>query len=310
MRFRPFGVTGTAVSAISLALTDPSRRMSPTEWTRLTYDALENGVNCFEIVSADPAVIDGLGLGLKVLERHLVFVALRLGHSAAARFDFSAENLARSVEAVVARSGLEYLDAVLLDDPADDALPPEALATLKALRSAGRTRMIGVCGNGPAMDAYISTRQFDVLSLPYNLMSGWNTRNRIRAALDHDMTVMGHDFFPRDIEGFVQPQSSVPNILQRRPMLARPTRQNPLAGAGTYAFLNETHGWTAEEICLAYALTQPALATIQLTTDQAARLPELAEVTEKEMPPGLASRIEMARFGNLGAPAGQAARAG
>ena len=310
MRFRPFGITGTAVSAISLALTDPPRRMGPTEWTALTYQALENGVNCFEIVSADPAVIDGLGHGLKVLERHLVFVALRLGHTEAARFDFSAENLARSVEAVVARSGLEYLDAVLLDDPAGDALPPEALATLKALRSAGRTRMIGVCGQGPAMDAYISTRQFDVLSIPYNLTSGWNTRNRIRAALDHDMTVMGHDFYPQEMHQFTQPQSAIPNILQRRTLIPRPTRQNPLAGVGTYAFLNETHGWTAEEICLAYALTQPALATIQLTTEQASRLTELADVCEREMPPGLASRIEMARFGNVGAPPGQAARTG
>jgi len=72
----------------------------------------------------------------------------------------------------------------------------------------------------------------------------------------------------------------------------------PYGTSGGYDFLHETRGWTPEEICMAYALTQPALATVQITTDQAARLAELCDVAEREMPPGLASRIEMARFGN------------
>jgi aryl-alcohol dehydrogenase-like predicted oxidoreductase len=305
MRFRPFGVNGTAVSAISLALTDSARRLSVAEWTKTVYSALENGVNTFEIVGRDPALLDGAGHGLKAVDRHLLFIALRLGSTGERKYDFSPETLARTVEAVLARGGFEYLDAVLLDDPADDALPPESLATLKALRSAGRTRLIGVCGQNPAVDAYISTRQFDVLSIPYNLTSGWTTRNRIRAALDHEMTVVGYDFFPEEMRGLVQ--SAGPSILQRRPLIApKRTAANPLAGSGTYAFLNETQGWSPEEICLAYALTQPALATIQITTDQAPRLEELAAVTEREMPPGLSSRIEMARFGNI---APQAAKA-
>lgn len=305
MRFRPFGVTGTAVSAISLALTDGPKRLSAADWTRLTYAALENGVNTFEIVGRDPALLDGVAMGLQAVDRHLVFVALRLGSTGDRRYDFSAETLARTVEATLARGGFEYLDAVMLDDPADDALPPDALATLKALRAAGRTRMIGVSGVNPAVEAYISTRQFDVLAIPYNLTSGWTTRNRIRAALDHDMTVIGYDFYPEEMRSLVQP--STPSILQRRSLLApKATAANPLAGSGTYAFLEQTNGWTAEELCLAYALTQPALATIQITTDQAVRLTELADVTERELPPGLSSRIEMARFGGAGP---QAARA-
>lgn len=305
MRFRPFGVTGTAVSAISLALSDGPKRLSPADWTRLTYAALESGVNTFEIVGRDPALLDGVSLGLQAVDRHLVFVALRLGSTGERKYDFSAENLARTVEATLARGGFEYLDAVLLDDPADDALPPEALSTLKALRSAGRTRMIGVCGQNPAVDAYITTRQFDILSIPYNLISGWTTRNRIRAALDNDMTVVGYDFFPGEMRELLQP--SAPSILQRRSLLGhRPTTANPLAGSGTYAFLEQTNGWTAEELCLAYALTQPALATIQITTDQAVRLAELADVTERELPAGLSSRIEMARFGGAGQQAAKA----
>ncbi len=298
MRYRPFGNTGTAVSAISLALTDLPRRLSASDWTRLTYKALEAGINTFEIVGRDPAILDGLGLGLKSLDRHLVFVALRLGSTGERKHDFSPDNLARG--------GFEYIDAVLLDDPADDALPPESLAMLKELRSQGRTRLIGVSGTNPAVDAYITTRQFDVLSIPYNLSSGWTTRNRIRAALDNDMTVMGYDFFPEEMR-VIAAQGAGTSILQRRPVSgAKPNATNPLAGSGTYAFMNYTTGWTPEDICLAYALTQPALATIQVTADQAGRLDALAEVTEREMPPGLSSRIEMARFGNLGTQAAKA----
>ena len=89
MRYRPFGVTGTAVSAVSLALTDVQRRMSASDWTRLVYQALENGVNCFEIVGQDPAIQDGLAQGVKTLDRHLIFVALRLGSTGNRTRDFS-----------------------------------------------------------------------------------------------------------------------------------------------------------------------------------------------------------------------------
>jgi aryl-alcohol dehydrogenase-like predicted oxidoreductase len=292
MRYRPFGVTGTAVSAVSLALTDVQRRMSVAEWTGLVYRALENGVNCFEIVGQDPAIIDGLAKGVKTLERHLIFVALRIGSTVNRTADFSAQNVARTVEAVLARTGFDHLDAVLLDDPADDALPPEALATLKALRAAGRTRMIGISGHNPAVDAYISTRAFDVLAVPYSLTSGWITRNRIRAALDQDMSIIGHSFFPQEVNN-----PDAPPLVARRNIFQRqaPALQGT---SGGYDFLQETRGWTPEDICLAYALTQPALATVQITTDQAARLTELCDIAEREMPPGLASRIEMARFGN------------
>jgi hypothetical protein len=65
---------------------------------------------------------------------------------------------------------------------------------------------------------------------------------------------------------------------------------------GSYAFLDRTHGWDAEEICIAYALTEPALATVQIEPASIARLEQLAQIPDREMPPGLAAQIEMARF--------------
>lgn len=293
MRYRPLGGTGTVVSAVSLAMTDVSNRRRAEDWLALTYAALEAGVNAFEIVGVNPAIIDGLAEGLRSVERHMVFVGLRLGPAPEGR-DFSAALLARRVESVIARTGLNYLDLCLLDDPGEDELSGEALSTLKGLRATGRTRLIGVGGKGPALDAYISTGAFDALAMPYNLASGWMDRHRLKAASTRDMAVIGYDFWP---EQFRQPEGGGLAQTIKRSLWGKPVpKDNPLAGAGTYSFLHTTPGWTAEDICLAYALTEPSIATLQITAEAADRLETLAAITEMEMPNGVASRIEMARF--------------
>lgn len=290
MRFRPFGATGTAVSALSIALTDVANRRRAEDWQALALEALENGVNTFEIAGLSPAIQEGVAEALRTVDRHLVFISLRVGATVGGRRDFSADYIARATESVIARMGIDYLDVLLLDDPAEDELSADALAVCKALRAAGRTRMIGVRGKGPAMDAYISTKHFDVVALPYSLSSGWVDRHRLKAAYAKDMAVMGYDFFPED---FHRPEDVAP---VKRSLWGKPKVVHSAATAGTYAFLHSTPEWTAEEICLAFALTEPALATVQITSQDVARLGELADVTERDMPAGAASRIEMARF--------------
>ncbi len=293
MRYRPFGAANMAISAVSIAMTDSPLMRSKADWRGLVYRALENGVNAFEIVGQNPTILEGLTEALDSIERHLIFVAKRLGPTPTGGSDFSPEGLSRTVEATLARTGLEYLDAVLLNDPSEAALSKEALEALTAMRDQGRTRQIGITGEGPAIDAYISSGKFDVLSMPYSLQSGWISRNRIRDAVDHNMAIMGYGFQPA---AFVTPPGK--SILPKRLMWGAGKKDDD-ANVDAYGFLHDTFGWTAEEICLAYALTQPALATVQLTAENAPRLAELAAIPERDMPPGLAPRIEMARFGNM-----------
>jgi aryl-alcohol dehydrogenase-like predicted oxidoreductase len=293
MRYRPFGQTGTAVSAVSLALTD-MKGWDVRDWTALVHAALEHGVNAFEIVGRSPAIVDGLAAGLDDLERRLVFVGLRLGVPVNGQRDYSAQTLSGAIQATVARAGLDYLDVVLLDDPAEDSLSPEALAALKAERARGTARMIGVAGLDPAIDFYIATGAFNVLAMPFGVMSGWLDRRRIRDAIDREMAVMGTAFVPDGLD------RQVAEAQPKRGLLGRFKRSNPLEGVGTYAFLDTTPGWTMEEICLAYALTEPSLATMQITSQQARRLEGLASVAERDLPAGLSSRIEMARFSRSG----------
>lgn len=292
MRYRPLGATGTAVSAVSLALTDAPNRRRAEDWRQLIYDALECGVNAFEVVGTNPAIVEGLGEALKSVERHLVFVGLRLGPTPQGR-DFSANHLAMMTESTIARMGVEYLDLLQLDDPGEGELSGDAMATLKALRAAGRTRLVGVAGESPALDFYISSGGFNAIAIPYNLASGWTERHRLKAAAERDMAVLGYNFWP---EAFHKPQAE-PLASAVKRLFIKP-KVTATGGAGGYDFLFDTPNWTAEDICLGFALTEPSIATVQIDTEAASHLARLAEITEKEMPNGVSSRIEMARFGN------------
>ena len=277
------------VSAVSLRLNDSHRLSTPQGWQQLVYEAFEQGINAFEVAGRQPVMIEGFGQAIQAVERRLLYVSLRLGPTQTAAGailrDFSPDSLLIQLESFLARTGLDYVDAVVLDDPNAEELSPAALDELKAMRECGRARMLGVAGDDDAIDAYISVGAFDLLCTPFSLTSGWKERLRLKAAVERDMGVMGYNYFP---DAF---HKGAP---MTKPM--RATAQNPLVGMGTYAFLDNTSNWKSEELCLAYALTEPCLASVQIVADRPDRLESLAAITERDLPPGLGAQIEMARF--------------
>jgi len=292
MRYRPLGPQGMATSVVSVRLDDSSARPRPGDWQSFLYAAFECGINAFEIVGRHPALIEGLGQALQAIERRLVFVALRLG--VAPSRDFSPDGMRHLIDSVITRTGMDYLDAVILDDPHSEELTPYALEMLRGIRLSGRARMLGVGGEDEAIDAYISTGAFDLLRTPFSLTSGWKDRLRLKAAMEHDMGVIGYGYHPEGLIRAPAPTS--------RPSLFGP-RSNPLDGMGSYAFLHDMPNWTSEALCLAYALTEPALASVQISVDSIEQLEALSAVSERDLPPGLGAQIEMARFGASGKPA-------
>jgi aryl-alcohol dehydrogenase-like predicted oxidoreductase len=191
-----------------------------------------------------------------------------------------------------------YLNAVILDDPTGDELGAQALSMLKAARASGKVRMLGVSGCDDAIDAYITSGAFDLLMLPYNLSSGWRERRRVVEAGKRDMAIVGYDPWPEAFRTRSAPGQARPSLLSRA-FRSKPV--DPLVGMGTYAFLEHTHGWTSEEICLAYALTDVKLASVQVEVDSAEHLAVLAAVADRELPAATAAQVEMARFAEVGA---------
>lgn len=309
MRYRPFGQAGVSVSVVALTLDDRAARPGGDALAGLIFAAMEAGVNTFHVELCEPEALEIVGRSLAAVDRRLLFVSLGLGlrpgRTGLTR-DFSPEALTGAIDQALDHTGLGHLDLVLLDEPGADELPTAALAALKQQRTSGRVGQLGVGGALDAMDAYISTRAFNVLATPHHMRTGWKEQNRIKTAARMDMGVIAYDYFP---EAFSKPVTA-PEIAA--PAMADAPRKrglfgavtvapepepNPLAGAGAYAFLHETSNWTAEELCLAYALMEPNISTVLIRAGEIERLNALASVPDRDLPAGMAALVEMARFG-------------
>jgi aryl-alcohol dehydrogenase-like predicted oxidoreductase len=285
MRYRPFGGSGTAVSAISLRLEDQAR-LKAGDWRKLIYAALESGVNSFEFDGVSPALIEGAAEAFSTIERRLLFIGWRL--RASSDRALKAQAVHDMIDQALDRTGLGHLDLAMLDDPDANAFPTETLEQLKALKSARLIRLLGVAGAGEAFDAHAASGQLAAVATPFNLASGWIERNRVRAAMSREMAVIGLDYWPDGLREARKSFLPKPSLWRRR--------TNPLADVGGYDFLHNTPGWTPQQICLAYALTEPSLATVQVTAASPAEIEALAAITERDLPTGCAAQIEMARF--------------
>jgi aryl-alcohol dehydrogenase-like predicted oxidoreductase len=299
MRYRPFGAAGQAVSAITLSLGQRDIAAGPEAGRELIFSALEAGINSYSLETADPVLAEVLGQALKHVDRKLVQVSLTLGAGDGRRGsgrDFSAEGITAAIDRALHASGLGCFDMALLDEPVDHELPQSTLNALKALRATERVRLLGVSGEGEVMDTYVSTGAFDVLATPFHVNASWQIRSRLRAAREQDMAIFVYGYFPDSLN--TAKKAATAHVEKKKGLFGfggPKKKEGPLAGAGTFAFLHQTSHWSAEAICLAYALTDPSVSSVLVEASDIERLNTLADVPDRDMPPGLAAQIEMAR---------------
>ena len=278
MRYRPFGIAGQTVSAVTLPLGD--RPDGEGARVRLVYAALEAGVNGFEL--RDPSAAHALGEALQVVERRMLVLSLRIGGTQ--RLDQSA--VLAAVEQPLLAGRLQRFDAVTVQDP--HRLTQDGWRALAAVRDAGRTRLIGVAGEG--VGEAMARPEPDLLATVYHLGSAWGDRNRMAEAAAAKRTVIGEGYHPT-FEAAVAGQATA-----RRGLFGLFQKPAPIEKMGGYDFLRCTPNWAADEICLAFALTEPSLASVVLEASTPEDVERLAAVTERELPTGLSAQIEMARF--------------
>jgi aryl-alcohol dehydrogenase-like predicted oxidoreductase len=284
VRYRPFGATGMAVSALTLRLADSSR-LRANDWRALVFTALENGINSFQVEGDSPELLRGAGEAFASVERHLLFLTWRVRGDAAALGQQAVDSLLGSAFESL---GLSYLDLVLLNDPLSPVLPPAFEAGLTSLHQSRAVRGLGVASRGDIDPRLLKNEMITAVSSPFNLSSGWAERHRIRHASQHDFAVIGEDFWPQALREGGEIAGPKPSLWRRR--------SDPLADIGGYEFLHATQGWSGEDICLGYALTEPSLSTVRITADTRAEVERLAAVVERDLPNGVCAQIEMARF--------------
>lgn len=283
MRYRPFAQTGIAVSVLSLELNGENDRRKAGDWRDLVHAAFEEGVNAFEIVCPSPALMTGFAEGVEAVKRSLLFIGLRADPSV------EGPRFQAWVRQVIAEGRLGYVDLLALNAGATRA--EEILAAAILLKEADMAHRLAVAGDGAGdlVEEDVASDLFDAIISPFSLLSGWRDRNLVRQSMERQMGVIGRDPCPQALEALMESaqQKAKPGWFKKAP---------PLAGAGTYAFLGTTRNWSAEQICLAYALTEPALASVQMAAADRKHLAQLASVTDRDLPSAVSAQIEMARF--------------
>jgi len=286
MRYRPFARTGMAVSALSLALDGADEATGAADWRDLIHGAFEEGVNAFELINPSPALLEGFADGASAVKRSLLFVGLR------APADADPRTLEDWVADIVAKVYLTDLDLLVLDagDPsAGEPLRADLLAVMRRMKGAEKIRRVAVAGVGEQIDDPIHAHAVDAVVTPFNLLSGWRERQLIRTALEQQMGVIGCDPCPAQIGELIEgaTEADKPGWFKH---------SSPLAGVGTYRFLQFTAGWSPEQLCLGYAFTEPAVSTVQARVTGREHLATLAAVAERDLPAAVGAQIEMARF--------------
>jgi aryl-alcohol dehydrogenase-like predicted oxidoreductase len=281
MRYRPFARTGMAVSTISLMLDGVDEAKKPSDWRDLVHAAFEEGVNAFEIVHPTLHLLTGFAEGISAVKRSLLFVGLRIDAGV------DSESVEAWTEEVASRSKLGELNLVTADAGATRS--DGMLAALQRLKGTQLAHRLAVAGAGELIDKDIDAGHFDAAVTPFNMLSSWRDRNMVRKALENQMGVIASDPFPAALGGLIDAAE-----VETKPGWFK--KPKPLAGAGTYAFLTTTRGWSAEQLCLAYALTEPAVASVLLQVEDRKHMAELAATTDRDLPPTVSAQIEMARF--------------
>lgn len=294
MRYRPLGPSGSAVSAITLVL-DAELASNNAEVIRsVLFSALEHGINAFHIDSLDRTLVRTVGEALSHVERDLLYISLTVGPLPNGKRDFTPEGVDAVLTAVLKASNIEYVDAIILDDPAQNELPT---SSIKAIRSDERIRSLGVRGDSEVMEIYVNSSLFDVLHAPCHVQLNAKQRNRLREARENEMTVFGVDYYPERLLKAPPPPPAPP---PERGLFGIKKKQAPVEmPTSPFDFLENIPGWEAEDICLAHALLDTSLAGVLVHASSIDRLERLSSACERDMPVSMPAQLEMARVGKI-----------
>jgi L-galactose dehydrogenase len=154
MKYRLLGHTGLSVSILSFgasSLGSVFREVDETEGIRTVHEALDLGINLFDVspyygLTKAEAV---LGKALSGISRDRFILSTKAGRYGDAEFDFTSERLIRSVDESLQRLKLDYVDMLHLHDIefADmNQIVEESIPTLVKLKEQGKIRFYGVSG--------------------------------------------------------------------------------------------------------------------------------------------------------------------
>ncbi len=293
MRYRPFGHSGQALSAVGLRLDVAHLRKHTGQAEKLIMAALEAGINTYHFDAFDLAFLKEMAALMTVVERRLLFVSISpdLPGQPGDLAGYTMPHFKDRLRDLVKGTGFSWIDLLLLEQPGANYVPPESFTFLRDLKRAGMIRHIGAVADTADIKPLVATRQFSVIKTGFDIDSTWEKRHQIDHAIHNNICVIGADYFP---DMYRKESDVVPTKARFGFFGGKP--KDPLAGAGTHAFLHQTADWTPEELCLGYALSLPSLSCILIDAEKTEKVEALAAVPERHLPSSVPAQIEMARF--------------
>lgn len=291
MRYRPFGRSGMALSNIGLHLRFEKLHKNRPLAQKLIMTALENGINTFHFDTTDEGFLKNASEVFSVVDRKLLFVSLNAhdGEASEAAYEFKA--LRDRLRGAIKDSGFQWVDLLMFGLPGATMLTDDSLNFVDSLRRARMIRYTGAETEVEDMADLVRSGHFDLIKTSFDIDTSWDKRRQIDTAIGREMNIFATDILP---DAYRKASDVVPKEARRGWFGIKAS--NPLGGAGTHAFLHQTGGWTPEELCLGYALSQPGLSCILVDPDSTEHLEALAEVPERVLPSSVPAQIEMARF--------------
>ena len=281
------------MSAVGLRLSVERLRKNKALAEKLIMAGLENGINTYHFDGADVPFLREMAAIFTLVERKLLFISIapdgpgQTGDIAG----YTMPGLKDSLRSVVKDTGFQWIDMLLFSQPGVSYIPPESIRFLKDLRRSRLVRYLGATAETGEIRPMVAEGHFNVLQTSFDIDSAWEKRHDIDKAIQGDLCVIGSDYFP---EIYRKASDVVPKDAKRNWFTRK--AKNPLAGAGTHAFLHQTSDWTPEELCLGYALSLPSLSCILIAPETPEKLEQLAAVPERHLPSSVPAQIEMARF--------------
>ena len=293
MRYRPFGRSGLALSTVGLRLKSETFDRDHALMQKLIVSALENGINTYHFDSLDVSFLRAAAEAFSVVDRKLLFISVTAHetYQAGQPEAYAFTPLKERLRGAIKDSGLQWLDLLYFAQPGAISLTDDTLNFLRSLKSSKMLRYLGGIGETDDLSALILSETFSVIQTRFDIDSSWDKRRKIDDAVVRDMNVIATDFYPAI---YRKESDVVPKDARRGFFGGKP--KNPLAGAGTHAFLHQTPDWTPEQLCLGYALSQPSMSCILIDADSPEHLESLADVPERHLPSSVPAQIEMARF--------------
>ncbi len=277
MRYRSFGDRPASVSAITVRLDDTRHKGHAVDWRDFVFAALEAGINAFEIGHTSVAMLTGAAEAFAAMERRLFVVSWRTDLSGGAL------ETSQRVRDLAMSLGLTQIDLLTLDLDG----PLRDPGVLSDLRQTDVARWLCVAGPPSVVDEAIAGGQFDGVVIKVDPAGGWADRNRMRAAANRGMGVIALDVgLELRLSETPAAKGGLLGLFIRRPAPA------------TANFRVDVPGWSAQQVAIAHALTDPCISTVMVQPHCTPTLEGLAWAVERDLPAGAQAQIEMARFSN------------